>query len=144
MMAYFKCRAPRSTRLLSNGAGLKFQPVNVEEGIYATDNEGLIKELRTMIREQRGAIWEIQEQEYDTLKKNRITSQPWREEIGRRGYEVNRAPVPRFTNPVSPEGEVLATAPAPNEGSFQNPPVAGGEPNAPMPSAYKPRASKRA
>lgn len=123
--------------MLSNGAALKFNAVTVETGILATSDPFIIKEIDAMIAQQRGGVFRIGQAEYEELKKNRISTQPWREEVGHGGYEVNRQSQRSEQPNPGMDGRAQATAQA-LAASSASPPVAADIPS-PM---FRPKASK--
>lgn len=104
---FYKFGAPRTKRYTSNGALIAVTVIDQAWGVFATDNEIVQGELDAMIAGQRGGVFAIGAPEYHRLKKNQISTSPWREEIGGRGLEVNKQPVqstPR-PNPAPTEAE---------------------------------------
>jgi len=92
-----------------------------------------------MIAEQRGGVFSIDQPEYDALKKNLSSSTPssapWREEMSRRGIEVNHrplAPQPSI-EPAPAAAEINRPSAIPN--------MAGATGNPPEP--VRPKATKR-
>jgi|SRR6185436_11446279 len=140
MVAYFKAAAPRQKRWLSNGSHVQFSPVTTELGVFSTDNEFVIKELNLMIAESRGGVFAIDEREYETLKKNRISGRPWREELGKRGLEVNQRPVQHQPNP---QAMAAATAAEAAPAAAANPEPERPRGASPVPEGFRPTARKK-
>lgn len=99
--SFYKCRVPRTKRYLSNGAVVNFTDIGRDEGLFSTEDEFVSRELDGMIAEGRGGVFKISAEEYQELKKNRISPQTWREELGKSGHEVNRQPT-RASSLASP------------------------------------------
>jgi len=137
--AFYKCGAPRQLRLLSNGSNVKFTAVSLEVGIFSTDNDFVIQELDLMINEGRGGVSRVSEPQYQELKKNQSSPTPWREEIGKRGLEINKRPVREVTAGPAPQ---LAAEAATAQGVAEAP-VAGDSKPPPSPQNFVPKASKR-
>lgn len=89
-MWYFKKEQPKQSVYLSNGAPLKFEPIDQVWGIYPPEGKGISEwmrdELRAAIARRVGAITEISAKEYTSLidlKKKQPSQKVWREEIGK-------------------------------------------------------------
>ena len=89
---FYRFVKPSAKRSWSDGSPIKVTDIGNEIGLYATDNPKKIEELDLMIAEQRGGAYAISYEEFEKLKKNRTSPSIWREEISRRGLEVNRQP----------------------------------------------------
>lgn len=57
------------------GKTVEFIEVEAGQGIIATEDQAIIDALETRIRERRGGIWEMTQEQYDELlKKNNVPS----------------------------------------------------------------------
>lgn len=111
-MRYFKCVQPKKKRYASDGSPINFIDLGNGWGVGATDRPQLAAELDRMIAEQRGGVFSIDQAEYDQLKKNRSSSPasaPWREEISRRGVEINHRPALETLSSIVPEAAAAET-----------------------------------
>lgn len=147
MVAFYKAGSPRQKRFLSNGSPIQFTVIDVNWGVLATDNEMVIKELNQMVDEKRGGVFRSDQAEYEALKKNRTSGKPWREEMGRRGIEVNQrpvqpmqaAPIPSWVNRPPTEGSApVAVDSRPTD----PPPVAPAAATPPAPPT-RPKATRK-
>lgn len=129
MKRFFKKYSPKTNLILSNGSLAKFSPVDQNFGVMETEDQWLQGEFDKAIREQRGGVSEIKEEEYRDLleKKNQRSSPHWREEFGNR-------PTPVQARTLKPQEEpapvVAVNQPVPTSVLTQNPPA-------------KPRATKK-
>lgn len=64
-MKWYKKFNPSVMVHLSNGRGIKFDTLDNILGFYATDNPGIISEFETCMREQRGGVMEISQEDFD-------------------------------------------------------------------------------
>lgn len=84
-MVFFKKYDPRIALNSTRGRRIEFQDIGGQWGILATEDNFLIRELRTAQAEQRGGVMEISAAEYEEIKKkdNRNFSWTSRETVGR-------------------------------------------------------------
>lgn len=82
-MPHYQKAGPKQVLVLSNGSGLKFQAVNDDIGIFATEDPGLIKEIESCIAGHRGGVERISPEQFLELlsKKNESSKPRWREEF---------------------------------------------------------------
>lgn len=110
-MRYVKCVNPKKTRNWTSGDPMKFTDVGNNIGIGKIEDADKIRQIEAMIADNRGGIFFIEEAEFESLKKNQTSSPastPWREEISRRGVEVNRR-VSGLPPSIAPEAGVAGT-----------------------------------
>lgn len=111
-MKFVKCVNPKKSRSWSDGSPMRFTDVGNNTGIGKIEDAGKIREIEAMIADNRGGIFFIEETEFEALKKNQNSSPPspgpWRQEISRRGIEVNRLPLGQGPSTI-PEAAVAAT-----------------------------------
>lgn len=131
-MPFFKKVDPKQKVLISTGQYVQFEAVEHRLGIYPPEGKGmseaLANEFRLCIRQERGGITEITQQEYSSLleqkKKNGPLRPLWREELSSQTFPK------------------LAAVPSQKRSS---PPVAGVKPAPPpvgIESSERPTASK--
>lgn len=127
------------------GKNVPFIESEAGQGILATDDPAIIESLETRIRERRGGIWEMTQEQYDeALKKNSVlnSKQPSLLESVLRGglslAEVQRlasrsdapaapvaaeAPKPVVSAPVAAVTPATQTTPSPVEATVSRPSV---------------------
>lgn len=70
MIKYFKKRIPKTPIFGTDGTPIKFDLVDANLGVLATDNPQIIADLEKAIAGERGGIIAITVEEYNDLKKN--------------------------------------------------------------------------
>ena len=114
-MRYVKCVNPKKRRGWANGEPMRFTDVGNNLGVGKIEDAGKIREIETMISDNRGGIFFIEEDEFESLKKNQTSSAPstpWRQEMSGRGIEVNRKPSGQLPS-IPPDQAAAAVEPRP-------------------------------
>ena len=75
-MRYFHKEILTTPARTSDGRVAPFESVGDDEGILATESEGLLNELDQMITARRAGVSEINEQSYNELKKKPVSRRP--------------------------------------------------------------------
>lgn len=78
---FFSKADPRQTVWLGDGRGVKFVDIGNSTGLYSTNLDHEISDLRSLIQRGIGALRELSYEEYLELKKNRRSTNKWREEV---------------------------------------------------------------
>lgn len=101
------------------GKTVPFIEAEAGQGILATDDPAIIESLETRIRERRGGIWEMTQEQYDeALKKNSVLSsntnsrQPLLESVTKGGISLAEAQA-LLSRSAAPAAPVAAEAPKP-------------------------------
>jgi hypothetical protein len=115
-MKFFKKEGPRTPIVRKTGDSVKFETIDGNWGYYSTDDPALIEEFNLCIKQHRGALTEITEQQFeDEFSKKKPSSkplgQPWREEFGG-GPMGDTASAPRTkSSPAVVEAVAVAEKP---------------------------------
>lgn len=123
MKKFFKKSSPKNNLLLTNGSYAKFTTIDQQWGVMETEDPFLLNQFEIAIREQRGGVFEIDEKEYRDLleKKNRTSSNSWREEWANRPTQDQArtlrgqpepAPVVEASQPTPVPAGILNVTPA--------------------------------
>lgn len=137
-MRFFKGVYPRQKRFLNDGSYIQLEDVGSDQGVFKASNDVILREVDSMIREQRGGMEEITEAAYEELKKNATPSPtPFREEF-RMGVGLTRNNQRVSEAPLFPAKPVaLREPPAPAVGGNQESPA-----QAPTVNIDRPRATR--
>lgn len=77
---YFKKGAVGTNLRLPTGAYVRFTKIDLNTEVFGTDDEVMQGELDKLVGKRAG-LEEITFEEYDSLKKNKDSRPPWREEL---------------------------------------------------------------
>jgi hypothetical protein len=69
-MNYFKKELISNALRLPNGKAVRFERVGDDTGLLATEDEGLIEELKKVMARKVGGVTEIALEEFEEIKKN--------------------------------------------------------------------------
>jgi hypothetical protein len=69
-MQYFKKELVSNALRLPNGKAVRFEKVGDDTGLLATEDEGLIEELKKVMARKVGGVTEIAVEEFEEIKKN--------------------------------------------------------------------------
>lgn len=111
-MNYYKKAVPKVPLVLPNSGGIRFENIDHEWGIFATDNPDLIRMIETCIVSHQGGVEQITAEEYLAFKskKNGSLKPRWREEFwpGKRkpmssvSRQAGAAPAATDSGPIEP------------------------------------------
>lgn len=138
---FFKGVYPRQKLFLSNGAYIQLHDVGNNEGVFASDNEQVIRDLTTMIQKRRGGLVEINGEEYTGLKKKGMKSPDYsREEWSLSGgVRINHRPV-LPGGPADMRGNFTPEEPRANAAATNS---SGPSPSDPVPPVEVPKPAVR-
>jgi hypothetical protein len=110
---HYKKPSPKQA-VFVRGAPITFEKVNIEVGVYKTDDENIQREFAALQQRGVGGIFDITAEEYESIKKKQ-TSSPgsYRDELGKSFSQPRTAPPNDLVYRAEDNAPVPAAMPLP-------------------------------